>query len=76
MTRHGLTLRHEGHHAPNDRTVFVASVLFAALVFPVVGSSQSATPKFDSSRAYADLQKMVEMGPRPAGSREHENTRA
>ena len=32
MTRHGLTLRHEGHHAPNDRTVFVASVLFAALV--------------------------------------------
>lgn len=57
----------------------VVFVIFVASVSPAVarpGAQASAAPRFDSSRAYADLQKMVEMGPRPAGSRELENTRA
>jgi glutaminyl-peptide cyclotransferase len=53
--------------------VKTAAFAFLALA---LASPQAATPKFDSSRAYADLQKMVEMGPRPAGSRELEATRA
>jgi glutaminyl-peptide cyclotransferase len=48
----------------------------AAVVIAVAGvSAVQAPPKFDSSRAYADLQKLVEIGPRPAGSPELGKTR-
>jgi glutaminyl-peptide cyclotransferase len=48
-----------------------------AAVIAVAGfSAVQASVRFDSSRAYADLQKMVEIGPRPAGSAELEQTRA
>jgi glutaminyl-peptide cyclotransferase len=59
-------------------TFSVMLVIFVAFVAATARlSAQAAVPaKFDSSRAYADLQKMVEMGPRPAGSRELETTRA
>jgi glutaminyl-peptide cyclotransferase len=55
---------------------FVIWVAFVATAGARCSPQSIAAPKFDSSRAYADLQKMVEMGPRPAGSRELENTRA
>jgi glutaminyl-peptide cyclotransferase len=54
----------------------VIGVAFVATAGARFSAQSIAAPKFDSSRAYADLQKMVEMGPRPAGSRELENTRA
>lgn len=51
--------------------------IVAAAIAGVIGlSAAQAPPKFDSSRAYADLQQMVGFGPRPAGSRELESTRA
>src|SRR5919198_6223026 len=34
-----------------------------------------AAPKFDSSRAWADLRELVAIGPRPAGSAAIEQTR-
>jgi len=55
---------------------FVIWVAFVATAGARCSAQSIAAQKFDSSRAYADLQKMVEMGPRPAGSRELENTRA
>ena len=51
----------------------MVAVLIALAGFSAV---QAPAARFDSSRAYADLQKMVEMGPRPAGSPELEQTRA
>ena len=49
----------------------------AAAVIAIAGFTAVQAPvRFDSSRAYADLQKMVEIGPRPAGSPELEQTRA
>jgi glutaminyl-peptide cyclotransferase len=47
-----------------------------AIVAIAVAGPQTTAPKFDSGRAYADLLKMVEIGPRPAGSPELEKTRA
>lgn len=49
----------------------VALVILAATLAP----AQGATPKFDSGRAYADMQQMVGYGPRPAGSAALETTR-
>lgn len=49
-----------------------AALTIAAIA---LAAPQTTAPKFDSGRAYADLQKMVEIGPRPAGSPELEKTR-
>jgi Zn-dependent M28 family amino/carboxypeptidase len=46
-----------------------------ALVAAALAAPQAAGPKFDSGRAYADMQQMVGFGPRPAGSAALETTR-
>lgn len=75
MTSHGF--RHNDHKNHEDHKGFV--VLFFLVVFAVsaVGrcAAQTATPKFDGARAFADLKTMVEIGPRPAGSPAIEKTR-
>lgn len=56
--------------------VFVFFVTFvAAAVARGSAQTQGATPKFDGTRAFADLAAMVEIGPRPAGSPAIEKTR-
>jgi Zn-dependent M28 family amino/carboxypeptidase len=50
---------------------------FLALAFIVSGCSAAVTaPKFDSERAFAILKKQCDLGPRPLGSKAHEETRA
>lgn len=38
------------------------------IVAAALAAGQGGAPKFDSSRAYADMEQMVGFGPRPAGS--------
>jgi glutaminyl-peptide cyclotransferase len=48
----------------------------AALIAMVACAAQAPPePKFDGARAFTDLTRMVEIGPRPAGSPALENTR-
>jgi glutaminyl-peptide cyclotransferase len=49
--------------------------MLATLAISTGVCAQSATPKFDSGRAYEDLRQMVAIGPRPAGSPAIEKTR-
>jgi hypothetical protein len=53
--------------------VFGSFVLCVSFVsFP---SAQSASPRFDADRAFADLKAMVDIGPRPSGSPAIDKTR-
>ena len=55
------------------------SVLLVPLLAACVSAAQPpqpTPPKFDGARAFDDLKKMVEIGPRPAGSPALEKTRA
>jgi Zn-dependent M28 family amino/carboxypeptidase len=53
-----------------------AALAFAVAATACLGAaSQPAPPRFDASRAFADLKRMVEIGPRPSGSPAIEKTR-
>ena len=52
--------------------LIVAAIAVAACAAPPQGPAE---PKFDGTRAFADLTRMVEIGPRPAGSPALEQTR-
>jgi Peptidase family M28 len=69
-----VTLRHKAHEAHKAHKGFVGFVALVALVMTVPRCSAQApalapaAPKFDGTRAFADLKAMVEMGPRPSGT--------
>ena len=61
--------------------VFVIFVIFVIAAVARCGAqvpaktTPEAAPRFDGARAFEDLRRMVEIGPRPAGSPEIEKTR-
>jgi glutaminyl-peptide cyclotransferase len=46
----------------------ITALVSTILAVGCLHAAQSATPKFDGSRAYEDIRQMVAIGPRPAGS--------
>jgi len=73
-----VTLRHKAHEDHKVHKGFVGFVVLVALVMTVSRCSAqapAATPKFDGTRAFADLKAMVDLGPRPAGSSALEKNR-
>jgi glutaminyl-peptide cyclotransferase len=65
----------QGHRG---RTGLAVVVTLVSLVLPAAArcaAAQPAVPKFDGTRAFADLRRMVEIGPRPSGSPAIEKTR-
>lgn len=52
-----------------------ALALAVAVSACIGASSQTPQPHFDASRAFADLKRMVDIGPRPSGSPAIEQTR-
>ncbi len=63
-----------------SRAVRVAPMLVlwagAALALAATTSAQTTAPKFDSTKAYEHVRRLVGFGPRPSGSRALEQTRA
>jgi Zn-dependent M28 family amino/carboxypeptidase len=62
--------RHEDHQDHQDLKAFVVFVIVVVMVVGTVTrcGAQAQPPKFDSTRAFEDLRRMVAIGPRPAGS--------
>ncbi|HWK11847.1 MAG TPA: M28 family peptidase [Vicinamibacterales bacterium] len=52
-----------------------ALLLAAAFTACLGAANQTAAPRFDADRAFADLKHMVDLGPRPSGSPAIERTR-
>jgi hypothetical protein len=55
--------------------IFVFFVSFVSAAVARCSAQVTPTPKFDATRAFADLKAMVEIGPRPAGSPAIQKTR-
>jgi hypothetical protein len=53
----------------------IAAAAFIALAACAADSQPPQPPRFDGARAFADLTRMVEIGPRPAGSPALDRTR-
>ncbi len=76
MTSQGFL--HKDREDQKDHKAFVVFLVFVSFVIGAVArcsAQQDAPAKFDGARAFTDLRKMVEIGPRPAGSPAIEKTR-
>jgi glutaminyl-peptide cyclotransferase len=84
QTRHGRG--YKDHEDLKDHKGFVVFVVFVIVAIAAVARCSAQTsrtppaqpasaPKFDGARAFEDLRRMVEIGPRPAGSPGIEKTR-
>jgi glutaminyl-peptide cyclotransferase len=79
VTETGHGRGHNDHEDHKDHKGFVVFVIFVTVVIAAVArcSAQAppAAPAFDGARAFEDLRRIVEIGPRPAGSPAIEKTR-
>jgi len=82
VTTHGFSHEaHKDHKDHKDHKAFVVVLVFVSCAIGAVARCAAQpvppapAPTFDGARAFEDLRRMVEIGPRPAGSPAIEKTR-